>query len=157
MEVLLLSDILGVGKKNDLIVVASGYALNNLLPLRKALVVTPNVRRQYAEEIKHRAMERDAERQLQMSLANALGNKIIHISANAAKTGKLYASVSESALSDAIRAEYALDIPASSISMKEHIKTPGLHTISIVLGSQKTSVSVEVKAASQKATVKLAA
>ena len=95
MDVLLLSDLPGIGKKNDLIVVTSGYAMNYLLPQRKAIVVTPNVRKQYGEQIKQRAMERESERQLHLSLANTLSGKVIHIAAKAAKSGKLYAAVTE--------------------------------------------------------------
>jgi ribosomal protein L9 len=54
MEVLLLTDIPGIGRRSDVIVVGNGFALNHLLPSRKALVVTPNVRRRYAEQIKKR-------------------------------------------------------------------------------------------------------
>lgn len=151
MEVLLLTDIAGVGKKNDLIVVASGYALNHLLPSRKAIVVTPNVRRQYAEQIKKRALERDSERQMQLSVAQALSGKIVHISAKAAKTGKLYASVTEAMITEALKSEYGIDVHVGAITMKEHIKTPGQHTVTLSLGVQSTTVSVEVKAETEKA------
>ena len=55
MEVLLLQDIPGIGKKDDLLIVKEGYALNNLLPYRKALVATPTVRKRYADQIRGRA------------------------------------------------------------------------------------------------------
>ena len=45
MELLLLEDIPGVGQKNDIIVVKNGFALNNLLPRRRALIATPTVRK----------------------------------------------------------------------------------------------------------------
>lgn len=145
MEVLLLSDISGVGRKNDLVVVKSGFALNHLLPERKALVVTPNVRRRYAEQIKKRAMERDQERELAQSLSTALQNKTVHILAKASKSGKLYAAVSEAQISDALRSEFSINVPASSIVVKEHIKIVGKHTVIVSIGTQKSSITVEVK------------
>ncbi len=144
MEVLLLNDISGIGRKNDVLVVANGYALNHLLPSGKALVVTPNVRRQYAESIKKRALEREAERALLQSVSNALSGKIVHISAKASKAGKLYAGVTEDMIAESLKAEYALDIPVRAITMPEHFKKVGKHTITIALGTQSTTVPVEI-------------
>jgi large subunit ribosomal protein L9 len=149
MEVLLLSDISGVGRKNDLVVVKSGFALNHLLPERKALVVTPNVRRRYAEGIKRRALEREQERELLMSLSAALQNKTVHISAKAGKGGKLYAAISEQQISDTLKNEYALDIPASAIEITKQIKSVGPHQVTVSIGTQKSSIPVEVKAAAE--------
>lgn len=146
MEVLLLTDIAGVGKKNDLIVVKSGFALNHLLPERMALVVTPSVRRRYAEQIKDRALQREREREIQTSLNSALAGKVVHLIAKTGKTGKLYAAVSEAMIAEALKKEFGIDIPASTITLKEHIKTTGNHQITVAIGSQSAKVTVEVKA-----------
>ena len=146
MEVLLLTDIAGVGKKNDLLVVKSGYALNHLLPLRKALVVTPNVRKRYAAQIKQRAMERDTERAIQTSLSSALSGKTVHIRAKASKASKLYAAISEKEISDVLKNEYGIDIPAGAVKISETIKSLGKHSITIVIGAQSQMIMVEVKA-----------
>lgn len=145
MEVLLLTDISGVGKKNDLIVVRNGFALNHLLPERKALVVTPNVRKRYAEQIKHRAIEREREREIQMSLSNALTGKVIHIAAKGSKAGKLYAAVSEDQISAALKEEYSIVIAADAIGIEDHIKKAGKHTVTITVGAQSVPVTIEVK------------
>ncbi len=151
MEVLLLTDIAGVGRKNDLIVVSSGYALNHLLPSRKAIVATPNVRKQYAHKITSRAKEREAEKELQMSLSSALAGKTVHIESKTAKGGKLYAQITPETISETLKSEYGVEIPASAISVKEHIKTVGTHTVSVTIGAQTTNVTVEVKASAEKA------
>ncbi len=144
MEVLLLTDILGIGKKNDLIVVKSGFALNHLLPSRKALVVTPNVRKRYAEQIKQRALEREQERQLQSSLSIALGGKVIHLTGKVSKTGKLYAAISPAAISEAIKKEHATEIPESSVKISAPIKTLGKHSVQLTVGAQVITMDVEV-------------
>lgn len=146
MEVLLLTDISGVGKKNDLIVVKNGFALNHLLPERKALVVTPNVRKRYAEQIKHRALEREREREIQVSLSNALTGKVVHITAKGSKAGKLYAAISEEQISAALKQEYSITIPAKAIGIDDHIKKAGKHIVTITVGTQSVSVTIEVKA-----------
>jgi large subunit ribosomal protein L9 len=146
MEVLLLTNIPGVGKKNDLIVVKSGFALNFLLPQNKAMVVTPNVRRVYAEQIKQRALEREREREVQSSLTSALSGKVVHVSGKASKAGKLYAAISETDVSKALKKEYSIDIPAASISIDKAIKAIGKHTATISVGTQSVAIAIEVKA-----------
>ncbi len=146
MEVLLLTDISGVGKKNDLIVVKSGFALNHLLPERKALVVTPNVRKRYAEHIKQRALEREREREIQLSLSNTLTGKVVHVSGKASKAGKLYAAISESQIAEALKQEYAITMPTDAIQIADHIKKIGKHTVTVTVGIQTVPITIEVKA-----------
>ncbi|MFA5800029.1 MAG: 50S ribosomal protein L9 [Candidatus Peribacteraceae bacterium] len=146
MEVLLLTDIPGVGKKNDLIVVKNGYALNHLLPMRKALVVTPNVRKRYAEQIKLRALEREHERQILTSASAALSGKTVHFTAKATKTGKLYAAISEEKILSALKQEHALELSAESVQIPVPIKTVGTHTVTLSVGSETLPLTVEVKA-----------
>lgn len=146
MEVLLITDIAGVGKKNDLIVVRSGYALNHLLPLRKALVVTPNVRKRYAEQIKKRALEREQERELVTSVGAALTGKVIHIETKATKTGKLYAAVAADTILAALQKEHGISLPSSALAIDEPIKSTGSHTVSVNIGGKNQSLTVDVKA-----------
>lgn len=145
MEVLLLSDIAGIGKKNDLLNVASGYALNFLLPKRMALVATPKVRKQYAEFIRKRAEERSEEKALQESLASALSGKVVHITAKISKAGKLYAAVNEQTIIDTLHSEFSVTLPAHAIRIPEPIKTVGTHTVQVALGTQTTSLTIDVK------------
>lgn len=146
MEVLLLTDVPGIGKKNDLLVVRNGYALNHLLPYRKALVVTPNVRRRYAEQIKNRALEREKEKILQESIVDTLAGKAVQISGKASKTGKLYAAVNEKMIAEALKKDYGIELSPSTIVLSEPIKTAGKHTVTIKFETQGTTIPVEVVA-----------
>ncbi len=131
MEILLLTDVPGVGRKNDLLVVRNGYALNHLLPHRKALVVTPNVRRRYADQIKERALQRERERSLQESIADALDGKTLRITGKSTKTGKLYAAISEKTIAEELKKHHGIEISVSSIRLSEPIKTAGKHLVSM--------------------------
>ena len=146
MEVLLLTDITGVGRKNDVLVVRNGFALNHLLPERRALVMTPNVRKRYAEQIKERALMREREREIQTSLSSALAGKVLHVVAKASKAGKLYAAVSEEMVAAALKAEHAIDVPADSIELASAVKTVGKHQATVAIGAQSQQITIEVKA-----------
>jgi ribosomal protein L9 len=72
-------------------------------------------------------------------------NKTVHLTAKASKTGKLYAAISEQQIVDALKKEFSINIPVSSISIKDHIKIIGKHVVQIAVGVQKSTITVEVK------------
>ncbi len=146
MELLLLKDVTGIGRKNDLIVVGNGYALNCLLPQRIALVATPAVRKRYADDIKNRAEEREKELVLRTSALAVLKDKKISLSRKVTKTGKLYAAVTEAMVASTLKDQHGIDVRESDVRIDDPIKTTGQHAVSIVVGAQFAPIIVEVKA-----------
>lgn len=146
MEVLLLQDVASVGKKNDLIIVGSGFALNYLLPRRIALVATPIVRKRYAEDIRKRAENREQEKAYQEGIANLLKGKNLTFKRKTTKTGKLYAAISERMISDALREQLHIDSPVESISIPTPIKAVGAFTVEVKMGENRAQCSVIVEA-----------
>jgi large subunit ribosomal protein L9 len=146
MEVLLLEDINGIGKKNDLLVVGDGYALNYLLPKRAALVATPLVRKRYADLIRRRAEERERERAAQAGAAQAVSGKTVTFKRKVTKTGKLYAGITEKAIAEALNEQHKVHVTEDAIDMSEHIKTTGSHQVSVKMGEQMLPLTVLVEA-----------
>lgn len=146
MEVLLLQNVAKLGKKDDLLVVGDGFALNYLLPTRQAIVATPLVRRRYAERIRSRAEEREVEKSSQEGAAKALSGKVLKFKKKVTKTGKLYAAISEKVLSEALRDQHKMDILAADIEIGQPIKSVGKSEIMVRMGGQKLPVSVVVEA-----------
>ena len=146
MEILLLQDVPNVGRKNDLLMVGDGFALNFLLPRRLALVATPLVRKQYAEKIRVRLQEREQERAARMGLLSAISGKQITFSKKASKTGKLYAAISEKHVAEALKQQLALDVTEENIDMPEHIKSVGSHQVIVRMGDLSQPVTVVVQA-----------
>ena len=145
MEIFLLQDVSGIGKKNDLLIVGDGFALNYLLPQRMALVATPTVRKRYAEQIRRRAEEKEHERQLQTNAVQALVGKTVVFSRKASKSGKLYAAVSEEQISKALADQHAVAIPADGISIASPIKATGTYSVQVQVGGTQQSLSISVQ------------
>ncbi|MFH0770639.1 MAG: 50S ribosomal protein L9 [Candidatus Peregrinibacteria bacterium] len=145
MEIILLQDVPGVGKKNDLLLVGEGYALNFLLPHQKALVATPVVRRRYAEAIRKRAEERELEKKLKTGAAAALSGKEVVFSRKATKTGKLYAAITEKHIAEALEDQHAMKISPDTIELKEHIKALGTFEATIRANEASFTLKVTVK------------
>lgn len=144
MELLLLQDINGIGKRNDIIVVGDGFALNHLLPERKALVATPTVRKRYAEQIRRRAEERENDRKVQLEAAGMLTGKIVHFTRKGTKTDKLYAAISAREISEALSTEHAITIAADKIQIAEPIKSVGNATVQVQIGDQSYPLQINV-------------
>ncbi len=145
MEVLLLQDIPGVGKKSDLIVVGDGFALNFLLPRRAALVATPIVRKRYADLIRRRAEEREKEKAAKQGVVTAVSGKTITFSKKVTKTGKLYAAISEDAIVEALKTQLAVEVKTDDLNAKEPIKAVGAFQITVQIGDQTVPVTVKVE------------
>lgn len=145
MEIILLQDVPGVGKKNDLLLVGEGYALNFLLPHQKALVATPVVRRRYAEAIRKRAEERELEKKLKAGAAASLAGKEIVFERKVTKTGKLYAGITAKHIAEALKDQHSLDITPESVELSEAIKTLGSTEVTIRANDASFTLKVTVK------------
>ena len=146
MEVILLQDIPGIGKKNDVLVVGDGYALNCLLPHRKALVATPTVRKRYAEVIRRRAEEKALERAAATSAASVLLGKKISLLRKTTKTGKLYAAITEKQIVEAMKEQLKIEAKDSAITIASPIKALGAFTVQVDLSGVSADLAVEVGA-----------
>lgn len=146
MEIFLLQDVPGIGKKNDLLQVGDGYALNNLLPRRAALVATPLVRKRYAEFIKRRAQERESERAAVAGVVESLTGKTLTLARKVTKNNKLYAAITEKQIAEAIKEQLGVEVSEDAVKIDEHIKTTGNHQIMLQMGKQVVTVAVVVSA-----------
>ncbi|ALM09794.1 MAG TPA: 50S ribosomal protein L9 [Candidatus Peribacter riflensis] len=144
MEILLLQDVPGIGKKNDLLIVGDGLALNCLLPDRRALVATPTVRRRYAEEIKRRAEEKQREMALRSSVAGKVTGKELVFHRKVTKTGKLYAAITQKHIAEALQEQLQVAADEAAIDLAEHIKSTGTFEAALKAGEfvQKFNVKV---------------
>ena len=55
MELILKEDIIGLGYKNDIVNVKSGYGRNYLIPQGKAVIASPSARKVLAENMRQQA------------------------------------------------------------------------------------------------------
>jgi len=145
MEVLLLQDINGIGKKNDLLIVGDGYALNFLLPQSKALVATPTVRRRFSEQIKRRAMEAELERKDAASAAHSAAGKTVTFERKLTKTGKLYAAITKKHIVEALLQQHEIKVPQKNLKIVGQIKAIGTFDVVVKVGAKEETMKVEVK------------
>jgi len=122
MKVLLRSDVQGVGRRGDIVDVKSGYARNFLLPSGAALIANDTMETQASSMRKARDV-RDS----------LIEQAKIQIAARAGTNGRLFGSVSESDVVNAIRTATNISLDRHMISMTEHLKELGSATVDATL------------------------
>ena len=115
MKVILLQDVKGSGKKDQIVEVSDGYARNFLLPRKLAREATAE-----ALNAVERSRSADAEEK-----ARALKGKVIQITARGGEGGKLYGTVTNEQLAQALKEQHGVEVDKRRIEPEEPIKSAG--------------------------------
>ena len=134
MKVILQQDVKGQGKKGELKEVSDGYARNYLLPRKLATEATAdNINTMKLKE-KARLAQIAKEKAQAEENAKKLGGVQVIIKAKAGNAGKLFGAVTSQEISDALKAQFDIDIEKNKIVQAEPIKTFGAYTVKAKLG-----------------------
>lgn len=145
MQVLLRSDVDGVGKRGDIVDVADGYARNFLVPKGMAIQATAGIQRQ-AEAMRRSRDQRDAQaRAAAEEIATTLVPTVITVTAKAGAEGKLFGSITAADVVDAVQAQTGLELDKRDVDASEHIKTTGTHQVPVKLHADvQFAITIEV-------------
>ena len=133
MKVILLADVKGTGKKEQIVEVSDGYARNYLMPRKLAREATSTAinavsRAKSAED--HRESVR---RQAAAETADRLRGQIIRLHARAGEKGRLYGSITNQEVADALEAQHGIKLEKRRLELAEPIRTVGEHEVSVWL------------------------
>ena len=133
MKVVLLKDIKGTGKKDDIITVSDGYARNFLFPQKLAAEATPGALKEI--ERKRAANDaREAEKLAQAKeRAESLKNKVVVLNVKCGSQGRLYGSVTTAEIAEALAAQHGITVDKRKIEISEPVKEIGDKKISVWL------------------------
>ena len=147
MKVLLRSDVTGVGRRGDIVVVKSGYARNFLLPTGAALAASDSMELQAASMRKSRDIRDATSRAAAEVQRTAIEQASISIAARAGANGRLFGSVTEADVVNAIRTATSISLDRHAIHMSEHLKEVGTATLTATLfDGVDATVTIEVVA-----------
>ncbi len=134
MEIILKKDISGVGYKNDLLNVKDGFGRNYLIPKGLAIIATESNKKQLAELKRQQAFKEEKIKKEADSLATALEGEGLKIAVKASSTGKIFGSVNNIIVANAIKEQKKLEIDRKKINIDEdHIKEVGQYKAVIKL------------------------
>ncbi|MEG0751687.1 MAG: 50S ribosomal protein L9 [Oscillospiraceae bacterium] len=142
MKVVLLQDVKGTGKKDDVVEVADGYARNYMLPRKIAIVASSSalnaVNIKNEAKAHHKAIElEDAEQ-----LAKKLSGMTFTIKGKAGGGERLFGSVTAKEIAETIKTQTGCEIDKRKILLDKDIKTFGDYDVTVKLYS---GVSAAIK------------
>ncbi len=115
MEIILTQDVKNLGYKNDIIDVKPGYARNFLIPQGMAILATASARKVLAENMRQQAYKQEKIKKEAQDLATVLEGLSLRIPAKAASTGKIYGSVNNVQIANAIKEAKGIEIDRKHI------------------------------------------
>ena len=125
MKVILMQDVNGLGKKDDIVNVNDGYARNFLLP--KGLAVVADASNLSKAKARKQAEKNKKARELEQ--AKAIAAKLREITvvfkAKSGENGRLFGSITTKDISDRLMSDYKLDIDKKKLSIDDAIKSLG--------------------------------
>jgi len=147
MQVVLRADVPDLGKRGDIVDVATGYARNYLLPQGLALTATRGVVAQAAAMRKARDIQDARARAAGEEIARVLVPAVITIPARAGSEGRLFGSITAQDVTDAVQAQTGIELDRRKLTLPEPIKTLGTHQVPVKLHTDvQFAVTVEVVA-----------
>lgn len=146
MKVILLQDIKGTGKKDQILEISDGYARNYLLPRKLAREATAEAVNSVANAKsadKHREEVKRAEAE---QMARDLKGKVVRLAVRGGENGKIYGSVTNDQIASAIKEQLKVDVDKRKIEVEEPIKNAGQHFFNLkLMAGVSTRLIVNVK------------
>ena len=148
MKVILLQDVKAQGKKGQMITVSDGYARNFLLPRKLAVEATADALNSKKNADEAAAFHAAEEKKAALALKEALNDKPVKIKAKAGSAGRLFGSVTTKEVSEALKAQYNIDLPKTRLELSEPIKSFGTYQVKAKLYTEiQGVVTVKVEEA----------
>lgn len=146
MEVILKTDVAGLGYKNDVIKVKPGYANNYLIPSGIASIATDSNKRMVAENIRQMAHKAAKLKQDADALAQNIGELTLTIGTKAGESGRIFGAVTAIQVADALKAK-GFDVDRRKVVLKESPKQLGTYTVTLDLHKEvKHEIKISVVA-----------
>ncbi len=130
MKVLLRSDVRGVGRRGDVVEVKAGYARNFLLPTGAGLASNDSMELQAASMRRARDLRDAQSRTAAETQRDVIEKATVTIAARAGSNGRLFGSVTEADVVNALRTATNISLDRHAIIMDDHLKETGPATVS---------------------------
>lgn len=125
MKVILLADVKALGRRGEVKQVADGYARNFLLNKKLALEATPQNLKNLAHEQQKQADKAAADLAEARRLAAEIAKMTVEIPVKAGEGGRLFGSVTNKEVAEAISAKLGVEIDKRKVEIKDAIKNVG--------------------------------
>ena len=146
MKVILLTDVKGHGKKDQMVEVSDGFARNFLFPQKKAIPADAKAQNELKGKAESQKFKHDTERKSAEEKAEKLKSVTLHIKAASGADGRLYGAITAKELASELASKVGIEVDKRRIKLDSPIKAYGSYTIEVRLFedvSGKFTVCVE--------------
>ena len=133
MKVILLENVKGVGKKDEIINANDGYARNFLFPKNLAIEANSTNLSKLKSKQDSASFKKSEEKKNAEEMKEKLSKIVLKINVKAGENGKIFGGVKAKEISEQLKKQYNYNIDKKKIDIKETIKTIGMFTIDLKL------------------------
>ncbi len=134
MEIILKQDIENLGHKDDIVTVKPGYARNFLIPQGMAIAATKTNKKVLDEIKRQRSYKEEKILEEAKTLAKAIENTTVKIGAKAGTSGKIFGSVNDIQIANALKEKTGFDIERKMVHVDgESVKELGNYKATVKL------------------------
>ena len=131
MKVILLCDVKGQGKKDQIVEVSDGYARNFLFPQKKAVPADAKATNELKTKEEAKQFMISEDRKAAQALADRIKDKEIEIVMGHGNDGRLYGSVTAKDIAEELKACLGVEVDKRKITIKENIKAYGKYSVEV--------------------------
>ena len=133
MKVILLQDIKGVGKKDEVINSSDGYVRNFLFPKKLAVEANKDNMSKLKAKQDSANHRKELERQEASNTAKKLEGILLKIKVKAGENGKIFGGVTSKEIVENLKTQYDINIDKKKVELKETVKTIGVIQVDVKL------------------------
>ena len=150
MKIVLRNDLDKVGKRGDIVDVSDGFARNYLIPRGQAFLATDGITSQATAMRTARDRADAKSRGAAEDIAKKLVSAKVKIEARAGAEGKLFGSVTNTEIVEALQKQASITVDRKQIEGHENIRTLGEHSVPVKLHTDvRVALNVEIVSASE--------
>ena len=133
MKVILKQDIKGVGKKDQIVNAADGYARNYLFPKNLAVPADTGNMNNLKAKNESIAFRKDEDLKEAKEIAEKLKKITLKFNVKAGENGKIFGGVTAKEISEALKKQYNIKVDKKNILLDETIKSVGVTKVNLKL------------------------
>ncbi len=145
MEIILLKDVDKLGSAHDVVTVKNGYGRNYLIPQGLALIANKKNRNILNERKRIENVHLSKMLGAFQAIEAKLNGAIVKVGAKAGTSGKIFGSVTNIQIANAVKEQYGIEIDRKKITILEEVKNLGTYTAEADLHPEvKPKITFEV-------------
>lgn len=133
MKVILKENIKGVGKKDQIINAADGYARNYLFPKNLAVPADTGNMNNLKSKQTSNDFRRSEDKKASEEIAKRIKDIKMVFKVKSGENGRLFGAITSKEIAERLKKDYDISVDKKKVMLQESIKTAGAQTIEIKL------------------------